>query len=162
MQPRLHTSIFWAQGCRRMTSGARYHRVMMHWLFVLWRPQKVRAIPKSQIFISQSWLIRMFAGFKSRCIMLAEWRNFNPQSRLQSIIRECSSESSRFLFLKKSSRLYSSKSITRNIEVKSYSVPPKTTSWSLVVKILSGKFESYYKTISSRITILVFIKFLKC
>ena len=45
----------------------------------------VREMPKSQILIWQSLLIKILAGFKSLCMTLAEWQNFIEHKRLYII-----------------------------------------------------------------------------
>lgn len=50
---------------------------------------RVLEIPKSHSFTWQSLFINMLAGFKSRCMIFAEWQNFIEHKRLYNINLIC-------------------------------------------------------------------------
>ena len=53
---------------------------------------KVRDIPKSHSLTWQSLVTKIFAGFKSRCMTFAEWKNFIAHNKLYTINLMCSLE----------------------------------------------------------------------
>ena len=89
--PRLHTSASWLYSGETMISGARYQRVVTYIVCVGFSTSSVRANPKSRILIRQSSHTAMLLGLRSRCMMCAEWRYFNPTRIWYTKKQMCSS-----------------------------------------------------------------------
>ena len=119
----------------------------------------VRASPKSHTFTAHSLLIKMFAGFISLCIMLAEWIKLMAHMILYKIVTTWSSvKDGGFVVVNMRFKSCSTKSRTKNTSLKfsksSSLVHGNITSCNLVVKTFLYILDSWRKMTISLKTFL--------